>query len=62
MDSDRHGYKLMKKVNKIIARGKKLINKIESNKLAYHNRVQSVPENATIRKEYIKCKKIQLLS
>jgi hypothetical protein len=35
-------YKLMKTVNKTIARGDKLINKIESNKLACHNRVHSI--------------------
>jgi hypothetical protein len=35
----------------------KLFNKIKSRELACANRSKSIPENATIRKEYIKCGK-----
>ena len=47
----------MKRINKTIAKGEKLINKLKSNKLACHNRFQSIPENATIREEYVSCTK-----
>src|SRR5919197_184233 len=35
----------------------KLLNKIKSRQLACANRIKSIPENATIRKEYVKCGK-----
>ena len=35
----------------------KFLNKIKSRELACTNRAKSIPENATIRKEYIKCGK-----
>jgi hypothetical protein len=37
--------------------GSKFINKIKLRQLACANRAKSIPENATIRKEYIKCGK-----
>jgi hypothetical protein len=42
---------------KIIEKSTKLINKFESRDLACTSRAKSIPENATIRKEYIKCGK-----
>jgi hypothetical protein len=41
--------------NKAIEKSTKFINKIKSRQLACVNRAKSIPENATIRKEYIKC-------
>jgi hypothetical protein len=41
----------------IMRRGEKLLNKIKSSRLASINRARSIPGNATIRKEYIKCGK-----
>ncbi len=35
----------------------KFLNKIKSRELACNTRAKSIPENATIRKEYIKCGK-----
>ena len=35
----------------------KFLNKIKSRQLAFADRAKSIPENATIRKEYIKCGK-----
>ena len=35
----------------------KLVNKIKSREIACIDRAKSIPENATIRKEYIKCGK-----
>jgi hypothetical protein len=49
--------KLLAKANKTTERATKFINKIKSRQLAYANRAKSIPENATIRKEYIKCGK-----
>ncbi|MGB6671089.1 MAG: hypothetical protein WBE34_01515, partial [Candidatus Nitrosopolaris sp.] len=42
---------------KTIEKSTKLINKIKSRQLACASRAKSIPENATIRKEYIKCGK-----
>jgi hypothetical protein len=47
-------------IEKIIAHANKtatFINKIKSRKLACANRAKSIPENATIREEYVKCGK-----
>jgi hypothetical protein len=49
--------KLLTKVNKTTERATKFINKIKSRQLACVSRAKSIPENATIRKEYIKCGK-----
>jgi hypothetical protein len=49
--------KLLAKANKTTERATKFLNKIKSRQLACANRAKSIPENATIRKEYIKCGK-----
>lgn len=41
----------------ITERATKFINKIKSRQIAFGIRAKSIPENATIRKEYIKCGK-----
>jgi hypothetical protein len=49
--------KILAKANKTTERATKFLNKIKSRELACANRAKSIPENATIRKEYIKCGK-----
>jgi hypothetical protein len=49
--------KVLANANKAIEKSTKFINKIKSRDLACANRTKSIPENATIRKEYIKCGK-----
>ena len=49
--------KVLAQANKAIERSQKLFNKIKSREVACSNRAKSIPENATIRKEYIKCGK-----
>jgi hypothetical protein len=49
--------KILTNANKTIEKSTKFINKIKSRELACANRAKSIPENATIRKEYIKCGK-----
>jgi hypothetical protein len=49
--------KVFAKANKTIEKSTKFINKIKSRQLACVNRAKSIPKNATIRKEYIKCGK-----
>ena len=49
--------KVLANANKAIEESTKFINKIKSRQLACVNRAKSIPENATIRKEYIKCGK-----
>jgi hypothetical protein len=49
--------KVLANANKAIEKSTRFINKITSRQLAYANRTKSIPENATIRKEYIKCGK-----
>src|SRR5919199_3886686 len=49
--------KLLANANKTSERATKFINKIKSRQLACANRSKSIPENATIRKEYVKCGK-----
>ena len=48
---------LVKKINKLLTEAKILHTKIDSEKAACWSRSRSIPENATIRKEYVKCKK-----
>jgi len=48
---------LMAEGNRLIAQGQTLDNKERSKKLACQSRSKSVPKNATIRKEFVKCKK-----
>jgi hypothetical protein len=47
----------MEQGNKLIARAQALDNKEKSIKLACQSRSKSVPKNATIREEFVKCKK-----
>jgi len=49
--------KLLANANKTTERATKFINKMKSRQVACTNRAKSIPENATIRKEYIKCGK-----
>jgi hypothetical protein len=49
--------KLMEEGNKLIARVQALDNKEKSIKSACQSRSRSVPRNATIREEFVKCKK-----
>ncbi len=49
--------KVLANANKAIEKSTKFINKIKSRQLACANRTKSIPKNATIRKEYIKCGK-----
>jgi hypothetical protein len=49
--------KLLANANKTTEKATKFLNKIKSRQLACANRVKSIPENATIRKEYVKCGK-----
>jgi hypothetical protein len=49
--------KLLADANKTTERATKFINKIKSRQIAFGIRAKSIPENATIRKEYIKCGK-----
>jgi hypothetical protein len=49
--------KLLANANKTTERATKFLNRIKSRQLAYANRSKSIPDNATIRKEYIKCGK-----
>jgi hypothetical protein len=43
--------------NKAIEKSTKFLNKMKSKQLACAIRAESIPKNATIRKEYIKCGK-----
>ena len=49
--------KILANANKTTERANKFLNKIKSRQLACANRLKSIPANATIRKEYIKCGK-----
>lgn len=49
--------KVLANAQKTIEKSTKFINKIKSRELAGVNRAKSIPENATIRKEYIRCGK-----
>jgi hypothetical protein len=48
---------LMEEGNRLIARAQALDNKEKSIMLACQSRSRFVPKNATIRKEFVKCKK-----
>jgi hypothetical protein len=48
---------IMAEGNKLIARVETLNNREESIRLACQSRSKSIPKNATIRKEFVKCKK-----
>ena len=48
---------LMEEGNKLIARAQTLDNKEKSIKLACQLRSKSIPKNATIRDEFVNCKK-----
>ena len=48
---------LMEEAYRLIARVRALDNKDKSKKLACQVRSKLIPKNATIRKEYVKCKK-----
>jgi hypothetical protein len=45
------------RASRIIKKSNKFMNKIRSRETACINRAKLIPENATIRKEYVKCKK-----
>jgi hypothetical protein len=49
--------KLMAEGNRLIAYSQALDNKEKSTRLACQIRSKSIPQNATIRKEFVKCKK-----
>jgi len=49
--------KVFANANKAIDKSTKFINKIKSRQLACASRAKSIPGNATIRKEYIRCGK-----
>jgi hypothetical protein len=50
-------YKLLKQSTKSADKAEKLINKINTSQTLAINRLKSIPQNATIRSEYIKCGK-----
>jgi hypothetical protein len=50
-------HKVLAKANKTIEKSTKFINRIKSRQIACANRAKSIPGNATIRKEHIKCGK-----
>jgi hypothetical protein len=50
--------KVLANAKKRIERSTNFINKIKSRQLACAIRAKSIPKNATIRKEYIKCGKL----
>ena len=49
--------KLLENANKTTERATKFLNKIKLRQASCANRVKSISENATIRKEYVKCGK-----
>jgi hypothetical protein len=49
--------KILANANKTTERATKFLDKIRSKQLAYANGAKSIPESATIRKEYIACGK-----
>lgn len=49
---------LLAHANKTIEKSNRFINKIKSREIACSNRAKLIPENATIRKEYVKCGKV----
>jgi hypothetical protein len=51
---------ILANANKAIEKSTKFINKIKTRQLACANRAKSIPENATIRKEYVTAGKISV--
>ena len=49
--------KVLEDANKTFEKSNKFLNKIKSRELASNTRAKSIPENATIREEYVKCGK-----
>lgn len=49
--------KVLAHAKKTAEKSRRFLDKIESNKQSSINRAKSIPENATIRKEYVKCGK-----
>jgi hypothetical protein len=49
--------KVLDRANRKLQQSYNFINKIKSREVACINRAKSIPENATLRKEYIKCGK-----
>jgi hypothetical protein len=49
--------KVLAQARKTAEKSRKLLDKIESKKQSSISRAKSIPENATIRKEYVKCGK-----
>ena len=58
-DKNTSCWKIIKQARNIIEKVEKFLNKTNSAKLASINRAKSLPGNATIRKEYVKCGKSQ---
>jgi hypothetical protein len=50
-------WKLLKQCRKTAERGEKLLKKFDSRRESSINNLKSVPKNATIKKEYVKCGK-----
>ena len=50
-------YELLGSVNRSLGKLKNFQKKVDSRKASCWSRSRSIPENATIRKEYVKCKK-----
>lgn len=50
-------YELLGSVNRSLGKMKSFQKKVDSRKASCWSRSRSIPENATIRKEYVKCKK-----
>jgi hypothetical protein len=50
-------YKLLKQCTKTVDKAEKLLNKINSSQTLVISRLKSIPQNATIMSEYIKCGK-----
>jgi len=57
----RHKHTSLEKVfaaaNRTIEKSTKFLDKIKTREIACVNRIKSIPENASIRKEYVKCGK-----
>jgi hypothetical protein len=52
-------YKVVASVNKTLSKAQKLMDRIESAEQTSRDNVQSIPRNATIRKEYVRCGKLE---
>ena len=51
-------YKVVASANKTLLKAQKLMDRIESAEQTSRDNVQSIPRNATIRKEYVRCGKL----